>query len=82
MRVFNWRARIFAGDDGEIVDPAEGFWWKSKGTVMEGRDGVSQRAESGGAGRKKRGSEDGKELLERFGGQGGPGGRAGRGLWR
>jgi hypothetical protein len=35
---------------------------------MEGRDGVSQRAESRGAGREKRGSEDRKELLQCFGG--------------
>lgn len=63
MRVFDWGARIFAGEDGKVVDPAKGFWWKSKGTIMEGRDGVSQRAESWGARRKKRGSEDGKKLL-------------------
>ena len=56
MSMFDWRARIFAGEDGKIIDPAESFWWKRKGTIVECRDGVSQRAESGGAGRKKRGS--------------------------
>jgi len=66
MSVFDWGARIFAGEDRKVVDPAEGFWWKRKGTIVECRDGVSQRAESGGAGRKKRRSEDGKEFLEGF----------------
>lgn len=64
--MFDWCARIFAGEDGKIVNPAEGFGWKRKGTIVESRDGVSQRTKSGGAGREKGGSEDGKELLEGF----------------
>jgi len=66
VRVLNWGARIFPGEDGKVVDSAEGLWWKRKCTIVECRDGVSKRAESGGAGRKKRGSEDGKKFLERF----------------
>jgi hypothetical protein len=67
MRVFDWGARIFAGEDGKVVDPAKGFWWKGKGKIVEGR---AQGAETrgGGAGRRKRRSENGKELLEHFGG--------------
>lgn len=63
---FNWGARIFPGKDRKVVDSAKGLWWQRKGTIVECRDGVSKRAESGGAGRKKRGSEDGKEFLEGF----------------
>jgi hypothetical protein len=64
--LFNWGARIFPREDRKVVDSAEGLWWKRKGAIVECRDGVSKRAESGGAGRKKRGPEDGKKFLERF----------------
>jgi hypothetical protein len=64
--VFNWGARIFPREDGKVVDSTEGLWRKGKGTIVECRDGVSKRTESGGAGRKKGGSEDGKKFLERF----------------
>lgn len=66
MDVFDRGARIFPREDGEVVDPAEGLWWKRKGAIVECRNGVSKRAESGGAGREKRGSENGKKFLKRF----------------
>jgi len=63
---FNWGARIFLGDDLKVVDSAKWLRWQRKGTIVKRRDGVSKRAENGGAGRKKRGSEDGKEFFEGF----------------
>jgi hypothetical protein len=38
---------------GKVVDSAEGLWWKRKGMIVECRDGVLKRAESGGSGEEK-----------------------------